>query len=509
MTVPIRGFAIRALFQTLCLTLLAAVVHAAVEPVVVLVDTHRREIEAVSRGGVEMLPLESVLTGMGVSMHTDVPAGSVTLSLDGRELVLYNKKSLASVAGELRLLSSPCSFEEGRWLVPADGLPRLLGYLLGKTVEWRAASRVLLVGNVKIPHIDVSTFVSGDSVRVVLAASEKVAFRVRQGEGRVTIDIERDIIDVKIEQERLSGGIVESLEYTPGKNNAISVVLGRRFQQLKASEQEAPPRLVLELFAVPSPRAEAAATPAAPASAPTPPKAAEHAGHSVVIDAGHGGGDVGAQGVGGTLEKDVALAIARRLRTAIVNNLGFQVFMTREKDEDVALDQRTAIANNFKADVFVSIHTNASRAAAARGSEVYFLAYQASDAEAHRLATLEGAVPAPEAAGAAAPGSDLQLILWDMAQAEHLEESSALAARIQEELSEETASVARGVKQAPFRVLVGATMPAVLVEVAFLSNPDEEKQLTSEAYQTRVANAIMRGMTRYFEHLGQSSVAAR
>jgi N-acetylmuramoyl-L-alanine amidase len=133
------------------------------------------------------------------------------------------------------------------------------------------------------------------------------------------------------------------------------------------------------------------------------------------------------------------------------------------------------------------------------------LAYQASDAESHRLAAAEGAVtpPLPETTGVVAPGSDLQLILWDMAQAEHLEESSALAARIHEELADDTGTVARGVKQAPFRVLVGATMPAVLVEVAFLSNPEEEKQLTNDAYQARVANAIMRGMTRYFQSVGR------
>jgi N-acetylmuramoyl-L-alanine amidase len=511
-TFPRRGPAIRILFHLLCLPLLAASWVAA-DPVVVLLDSHRREVEPMTRASALLLPLDAVITGLGVTVHTDVPAGSVTLGLEGRELVLYNNKSLASVAGELRLLSSPCYFEGGRWLVPVDGLPRLLGYLLARPVEWRASTRVLLVGTVKIPHIDVAAFASGESVRVVLAPSEKLAFRVKQGEGRVTIDIERDIVEVKLEQEKVSGGIVDSLEYTPGRNSALTVMLGKRFQQLKASEQENPPRLILDFLAAPSAHtADTGATPAATAATPAPTagtKTAERVGHSVVIDAGHGGAEVGAQGGGGTLEKDVTLAIARRLRTAIVNNLGYQVFMTREKDEEVPLDQRTAIANNFKADVFVSIHVNASRAVAAHGSEVYFLAYQASDAEAHKLAMQEGAVPAPEATGIVAPGSDLQLILWDMAQAEHLEESSALAARIHEELAEETGSASRGVKQAPFRVLVGATMPAVLVEVAFLSNAEEEKQLTSEGFQSRVANAIMRGMSRYFQHLGQRPVASR
>jgi N-acetylmuramoyl-L-alanine amidase len=213
-----------------------------------------------------------------------------------------------------------------------------------------------------------------------------------------------------------------------------------------------------------------------------------------VIDPGHGGEDLGARGPAGTLEKDVALSIARRARAELVNARGLSVFLTRDRDTEMSLDERTATANNYKADLFVSIHVNASRARGARGSEVYFLAYQASDDESRRIAQAEGSA---ELLGRNAEGSDLAIILWDMAQAEHLEESSALASHLQEELAVVTGSEGRGVKQAPFRVLVGATMPAALVEVAFISNPEEEKLLASEAYQARVASALARGIERY------------
>src|SRR6185295_10200370 len=118
--------------------------------------------------------------------------------------------------------------------------------------------------------------------------------------------------------------------------------------------------------------------------------------------------------------------------------------------------------------------------------------YQSSDEESRRIALMEG-----QAVQSAPAGSDLAVILWDMAQAEHLEDSSALASRIQEELSEVTGSQSRGIKQAPFRVLVGAAMPAVLVEVAFISNAAEEKLLSSDDYQSRIAAAITRGIARY------------
>jgi N-acetylmuramoyl-L-alanine amidase len=214
----------------------------------------------------------------------------------------------------------------------------------------------------------------------------------------------------------------------------------------------------------------------------------------VVIDPGHGGENPGASGAGGTLEKDVVLSIARKLKAELVNARGLQVFLTRDRDLDVGLDERTAIANNYKADLFVSIHANASGARGAKGSEVYFLSYQASDDESRWMAQTEGAAE-PVAGGA--PGSDLALILWDMAQAEHLEESSALASRIQEELAVVTGSEGRGVKQAPFRVLVGAAMPAILVEVAFISNPEEEKLLASDAYQAKIAASLARGIERF------------
>jgi N-acetylmuramoyl-L-alanine amidase len=252
---------------------------------------------------------------------------------------------------------------------------------------------------------------------------------------------------------------------------------------------------VLEFEATPESATRPGAAPA-PSTA-TPQAAPTRALRTVVIDPGHGGSDTGAKGTGGALEKDVALALARKLRGQLANHLGLQVFLTRDGDQELGLDQRTAIANNYKADLFISIHANASRARGAKGSEVYFLSYQASDDESRRVALAEGALPEVGGPGAGAPASDVAMILWDMAQAEHLEESSALASRLQEELSEVTGREGRGVKQAPFRVLVGAGMPAVLVELAFISNPEEEKELVSDPWQARIAAALTRGIGRY------------
>jgi N-acetylmuramoyl-L-alanine amidase len=488
-------------FRRPALLLLAALLpspaRALGEPVVVLTEKDRRELLPVVRGSVEMAPLPPLLSAFGIAAAADPRKGSLTLSREGREVVLYDGKSLMSVEGDLRLLAAPASAEPGGWLVPLDALARLLPPLLGARVEWRASARVLVVGNVRAARVSVATQVTGEAVRVVFESSERTPFHVAQAEGRVTVTVGRDLVDVAFTDERLTGGIAERVHFRGGPGHAFVIALGRRFQELRAAEEPGPPsRLVLELRGAPLAVPASPPPPVARPPVALPPRTA-------VIDPGHGGSDLGARGPAGAMEKDVALSLARRLRAALVNSLGMQAFLTRDSDRDVALDERVAVANNYKADVFISLHANASRSRGARGAEVYFLSYQSVDEETRRLAVQEGELPEAPA------GSDLSLILWDMAQAEHLEESSALASRIQEELAEVTGSQGRGIKQAPFRVLVGATMPAVLIEAAFISNAEEEKLLVSDAYQARLVAAITRGLARFQQQRAQAPAPAR
>jgi N-acetylmuramoyl-L-alanine amidase len=240
---------------------------------------------------------------------------------------------------------------------------------------------------------------------------------------------------------------------------------------------------------------------AAPAQQPAAPAAAALPALTIVIDAGHGGTETGAIGSGGLQEKDATLAIARRLAGVLTRNLQARVLQTRDSDSVISLDDRTALANHEKADLFLSIHANSSRAAGAHGSETYYLSLEASDKIAQEVANQENqapaqAAPVPGAAGARDPSLDF--ILWDLAQSAHLKESSELAEAIQEELNALSGTQNRGIKQAPFRVLVGATMPAVLVETAFISNAEEEKKLGNPAFQQSVAEAIAKAVGRFF-----------
>lgn len=213
----------------------------------------------------------------------------------------------------------------------------------------------------------------------------------------------------------------------------------------------------------------------------------------VVIDPGHGGAEEGAKGPGGLLEKDITLQVARRLRTELEER-GFQVSLTREVDRDLGLDDRAAIANHERADLFISLHANASPRKSARGAETYFLAREATDDEARTTAALENDATRR---GERDEPEGLELVLWDLAQVEYLEESAALAETIQHELNLALGLTDRGVRQAPFRVLMGATMPAVLVEMGFLTNEEEGSLLGSAGHQDRLAQAVARAVDTF------------
>ena len=218
---------------------------------------------------------------------------------------------------------------------------------------------------------------------------------------------------------------------------------------------------------------------------------------TVVIDPGHGGTESGAKGRFGNLEKDITLAIALKLKALIERGMGSEVVLTRDRDVDVSLENRAAIANNHKAGLFISLHANGAVQKKAAGSETFFLSLNATDEETRRLAYLENNGSDLQSHIDPSSDDDLMMILWDMAQNAYVKESSRLAEYVQGELDAMLGLRNRGIKQAPFKILRGVACPAVLVEAAFLSNPDEEQKLASEDYQAKIAEAVYRGLARF------------
>lgn len=221
----------------------------------------------------------------------------------------------------------------------------------------------------------------------------------------------------------------------------------------------------------------------------------------VVIDPGHGGVDPGKVGPNGLREKDVTLAIAKRLAALLQARPGYEVHLTRTKDTLIALADRPHLANKWKAGrpaaVFLSIHAN-SGVASASGFETYFLSEARTEDE-RRVAEMENAAVAYETAAAPQAGEELDRILNSLRNDFYLRASNDLAAVIQRRLADFHPGPSRGVKQAGFRVLVGAFMPAALVEVAFISHPREARLLASSSFQQKVAWALAEAVDQFFD----------
>jgi N-acetylmuramoyl-L-alanine amidase len=223
----------------------------------------------------------------------------------------------------------------------------------------------------------------------------------------------------------------------------------------------------------------------------------------IVIDAGHGGHDTGTIGPHGLMEKDLCLDVALRLGSLIEQKLpGAEVIYTRRDDTFIPLEERTAIANEAKADLFISIHANSSHNPEARGIETYYLNFATSE-DSMEVATRENSNSQQSL-------HDLQDLIQKIARNEKIEESKELAGDIQDTLSERMQLVShgeknRGVKKAPFVVLIGANMPSVLSEISFVSNPNDERLLRKTDQRQRIADGLYRGISTYLENLNSLS----
>jgi len=226
----------------------------------------------------------------------------------------------------------------------------------------------------------------------------------------------------------------------------------------------------------------------------------------IVIDPGHGGHDTGTIGPNGFYEKDLVLDVSKRLGKLLESRLGAQVVFTRRDDTFIPLETRTSIANQEQADLFVSVHANSSHDPDARGVETYYLNFTSSP-EALEVAARENAASDKSI-------HELQDLVKKIALREKIDESREFASDVQQSLHTGLASKSpgirdRGVKKAPFVVLIGANMPSILAEISFISNPGDEKRLRNAEYRQRIAESLYRGISRYVNGLSGIKVASR
>ncbi|MFN7131712.1 MAG: N-acetylmuramoyl-L-alanine amidase [Myxococcales bacterium] len=223
----------------------------------------------------------------------------------------------------------------------------------------------------------------------------------------------------------------------------------------------------------------------------------------ICVDPGHGGKQEGAVGPGNRREKDVALQVGKLVAQELKSRLGARVVMTRERDEEVDLEERVRIANEAGADVFVSIHCNSMPTSRARrlahGMETYFLSAEASGDAAKAVVARENA----EQKKKEGPTDALSFILNDLARTQAHRDASRLAYAVHQKMTGQLDATDRGVHQAPFVVLMGAEMPAILVELGYISHEQESKLLTDKAYQQRLARALTDGIEEFLTLVGR------
>ena len=476
--------------------------------------------------GTEMIPLRGAASFVGASVRPGSEPNAVTVSGNGKMARISDGKNFVPVAANLVLLQSPARLVGDEWFVPLDFLTKVLPSLAAEAVAYRGSDRMLILGD-DFPEVEVRSRHAPTFTRVFLESDRVVPLAIEEDEAesviRVTLDTH--FLRTSYRGEANIDDVVERISLEKRESTYVLVVeLGEHYGSLRTEPSGNGIVLNLVRSRVPNRRrgltdefewvlsqpkdpehedAEGDLTdesgegelnpnaeiielpedyhlPAAPLELPSDPDGPARL-RIVTLDPGHGGAETGAEGQGGTLEKGVVLSICRRFRQLLQTRLGIRVILTRDGDRDLSLDERAAFANTNKSDLFISVHADASPRRNARGSSVYFLSYSST------------------AQNASSGGDDLDFILWDMAQASHLRQSSQLAEIMQEELRAVTVteSVNRGIKQNTFRVLKGATMPAVLVEVGFISNAEEERLLSSADYQNRLAEALYRGLMRY------------
>jgi N-acetylmuramoyl-L-alanine amidase len=445
----------------------------------------RRPLPVTAVNNQDYISVDDLNAVFGTTSREDRLAGGLTMTARGQSIVLTADQNVVSVAGRLVSLPAPVLRRDNRWLVPADFLPRALATALNTRLDLRRTARLLIVGDLRVPRVSARIDAGATNVAVTFEITPNTDARVTAQPGRLIVQFEADAIDLTVplvpQQPFLTA-------LGPGDTATTAVLtLGPRYATHRVTTTQADAgsgRLTIDLLP--------ATTDAAPAPAPSPapdtrlviPTQGPATGlRTVVID----------QGAKGTLEKDITLAVARRLRTLIETRLGLKVFLTREDDRTMTLDERSAFANNRHADVFLSIHANSAVRPALKGAEVYYLTVERADEEARKRAEENRAVLPALGGGSRA----IDLILWETAQARYLEQSAALAGFIEQSLGTRVELSPRAVQQAPFRVLVGANMPAALVEIGYLSNAEQEAQLATAAYQDQVAQALLDALIKF------------
>ena len=462
-------------------------------PLTLIAREGRRAVPTVIVSGQELIALDDVASLFQVTVAEDAPTGGVTVSYRGRTIVLSTQQSIASVNGRVVTLPAPVARSGRRLLVPLEFLSRALAPIYDRRIDLRRASRLLIVGDMTVPRVVARIDSAGPPTRATIEVTPAAPVTVTPDVGRIIVRVEADALDTSLP----AGGTALIDQVRPGDQpNTVALILdgAAGTPRTATTTLDGVTRISIDV-----PSAAAAGDTAAPPPPPTPPSdplppvVGRRRFTTVVLDPGHGGADTGVRTADGLLEKELTLDVARRLRQRLETRLGLRVLLTRDDDRTLGPDERAAFANNNKADLFLSLHGNGALGPAVSGAEVFFLSLDKEGESVRRSANAE-AVSLPALGGSRRV---LEIVPWNLAQAAHIDRSSTLAQMLDQELKRHVPMSPRGVQRAGMRVLTGANMPAALVEMAYLTNPDQAAKARGEEFRNSTADALYEAIARF------------
>jgi N-acetylmuramoyl-L-alanine amidase len=476
-------------------------------PLTLIARDGRRPVPTTILNGQEFIALDDLASLFQLTVREDALAGGVTVSYKGRTIVASADQPMASVNGRVVTLPAPMARVGRRLFVPVDFIARAVAPIYDAPIDLRRASRLLIVGMIRVARVNVRIDAVGPPTRATVEITPALLVSPAFDAGRVLVRVEADVLDPAAPPA--PAGLIDQIQ-TGAQTTTIAIALNQRAgtPRVSTTTTTESTRVTIEVpLAAQSQDTSVSPAPAplAPPALPAPPASnlpvlpASPAAklQTMVIDAGHGGDDNGARGPKGTLEKQITLDVARRLKTLIETRLGVRVVMTRDNDRAVSPDERDAIANNSKADLFLSLHVNGAPSANVKGTEVYYLRLDRAGEEARR-STAATELVLPAVGGITRP---IDVIPWDLAQAAHVDASSRFASMLEEELEKHGPMGPRPLQQAPMRVLSGANMPAALVEIAYLTNADQEQAVQSAEFQGGLVQAMYDAIVRFRAYL--------
>jgi len=421
----------------------------------------------------------------------------IVLGVGRTRFVLTVDTRVVVVDGEPNMMRSSVRYDEGFVLVPLEFVLEIASQHTPRGFEWDERERRLSVKGIAYNVTRITFTSSSQRTTAAIDLTEQLVYHVdTSSPGLVRLKLYGGRIDLRAFSVRQARGFVAGVRAEQTERDAyVTIDLARGVRRVRVDRVEEPLRLevILETGDTPTDGGTGYVEIVEDGSGERRTLDVRR----VCIDAGHGGRDFGKESANGLREKDVNLAIALAVRDRIQQDLGVEVVMTRDDDRTLGLLERSEIANTSGADLFISIHCNAWFNEMTTGFESYFLSPALSESE-RTLARYENQ------AGGVAPAQtqsagDVDFILWDLVQNAYIAESSAFAEYIQKEMTDRLGIKSRGVKQANFLVLQGVKMPAVLIETAFLSNPEEEALLADPDFQGRVAEGLIQAIRRLQE----------